>query len=122
MKTIFANHKNMLTLPCKTITNGERLPKRVLQASIPDRRKHHPPHPRGRNLADLKHGYHLHMDTHSAGVGYESNTSSRISIGRVGVSLSYRFGKQVQVKRTKSTINNDDFERTEQGGDDTPRM
>ena len=43
-------------------------------------------------------------------------------MGRFGISISYKFGKNIQVKRAKNTIQNDDFERTEQTGDDTPSM
>lgn len=73
-------------------------------------------------MLDLKHGMDMVMESHTNGQGYITNSKMTNSMGRFGVSVSYKFGKQIQVKRAKNSIQNDDFERTEQSGDDTPSM
>lgn len=73
-------------------------------------------------MFDFKNGTKMVMESHTAGVGYTTDSKMTNYMGRFGISISYRFGKQIQVKRTRNTIQNDDFERTEQTGDDTPSM
>ena len=73
-------------------------------------------------MFDFKNGTKMVMESHTAGVGYTNDSKMTNYMGRFGISISYRFGKQIQVKRTRNTIQNDDFERTEQTGDDTPSM
>lgn len=73
-------------------------------------------------MLDLKNGVKMKMESHSEGPNYSTNQNMKMSMGRIGVSLTYKFGRQIQVKRAKNTIQNDDFEQTERGGDDTPSM
>ncbi|MBQ1698495.1 MAG: TonB-dependent receptor [Bacteroidales bacterium] len=73
-------------------------------------------------MLDLKNGMNMVMESKTNGQGYSTEMKMKNSMGRFGVSISYRFGKQIQVKRAKNSIQNDDFERTEQSGDDTPSM
>ena len=73
-------------------------------------------------MLDLKNGMNMVMENHTNGQGYISDMKMKNSMGRFGLSISYRFGKSIQVKRAKNTIQNDDFEHTQQSGDDTPAM
>lgn len=73
-------------------------------------------------MVDLKHGMNMEMESHTKGQGYNTDTHMKNKMGRFGISVSYKFGKQIQVKRAKNSIQNDDFERTEQSGDDSPSM
>lgn len=74
------------------------------------------------SMLDMKNGMDMVMKSDNKGQGYMTSNEMRTSMGRFGLSITYRFGKQIQVKRAKNSIQNDDFERTEQGGDDTPSM
>ena len=73
-------------------------------------------------MLDFKNGTKMVMESETKGIGYTTNSKMTNYMGRFGISISYRFGKQIQVKRARNTIQNDDFERTEQTGDDTPSM
>lgn len=73
-------------------------------------------------MLDLKNGMNMVMESNTNGQGYINNMKMKNSMGRFGISVSYKFGKNIQVKRAKNSIQNDDFERTEQSGDDSPAM
>ncbi len=73
-------------------------------------------------MVDLKNGMNMVMENNTYGQGFNNTMKMKNKMGRFGISITYRFGKNVQVKRAKNTIQNDDFEHTEQGGDDTPSM
>jgi outer membrane receptor protein involved in Fe transport len=73
-------------------------------------------------MVDLKNGMDMVMESNTNGQGYVNNMKMSNKMGRFGISISYKFGKNIQVKRAKNSIQNDDFERTEQSGDNTPSM
>lgn len=73
-------------------------------------------------MLDLKHGMDMVMENRTYGQGFENYMKMTNGMGRFGLSISYKFGKNIQVKRAKNTIQNDDFEHTQQNGDDTPSM
>ena len=73
-------------------------------------------------MLDLKNGMNMIMENNTYGQGFTNNMKMSNSMGRFGLSITYRFGKNIQVKRAKNTSQNDDFEHTEGGSDDTPSM
>ena len=73
-------------------------------------------------MLDLKHGMDMVMENKTYGQGFDNYMRMSNGMGRFGISISYKFGKNIQVKRAKNTIQNDDFEHTQGGGDDTPSM
>lgn len=73
-------------------------------------------------MLDLKHGMDMVMENNTYGQGFTNNMTMTNSMGRFGLSITYRFGKNIQVKRAKNTIQNDDFEHSQGGSDDTPSM
>ncbi|MBP5503474.1 MAG: TonB-dependent receptor [Bacteroidales bacterium] len=73
-------------------------------------------------MLDLNHGMDMVMENYTYGQGLDHYSKMTNSMGRFGISISYKFGKNIQVKRAKNTIQNDDFEHTQQTGDDTPSM
>lgn len=73
-------------------------------------------------MLDLKHGMDMVMENKTYGQGFDNLMRMTNGMGRFGISISYKFGKNIQVKRAKNTIQNDDFEHTQGGGDDTASM
>ncbi|MCQ2974615.1 MAG: outer membrane beta-barrel protein [Bacteroidales bacterium] len=67
----------------------------------------------------LKDGMTMKMKSYTKGTGYEEDRLMNMEMGRYGVTVTYKFGKQIQVKKAKNGIKNDDMERSDVGGDDS---
>lgn len=70
----------------------------------------------------LNHGKYLKFNNFSEDKDYRTNTEIKFKFANLGISASWRFGGNVNVKKTAKSINNDDFSKQQKSGNDTPSM